>query len=435
MRFVVLGAGMMGRAVVYDLGRSREVREIVVGDFDRRRAKEVARRFGNGKAKAAFADVREPSRLARLLRGAEAVINCTRYNWNLAVMKAALLARVNYLDLGGLYHVTKKQLGLDREFRRANRLALIGMGGAPGITNVMARQASEGMERVDEIRVYNAATDLQRYEGPVAYTFSIATILDELTTPPVAFERGRFSEKPLLSEPETHRFAPPIGRVVLRHSIHSELGTLPISFRARGVREVSFKINYEPELVELVRNLISVGFTAREPVAVNGTSVSPRAMLLAILSQQAPRKPARDTEALRVVVAGRRRGRSVAVVMEAWARYSLRPPLSAVARDAGFPAAIALEKRRKRNNRRISRNPKGAKRCMKNCGKKLKFTRSGRRSRARRISEPWRGCHWAWAATSGFTIRILCLCGTRRARGCMTSTETSTWISICALAR
>ena len=343
MRFVVLGAGMMGRAVVYDLGRSREVREIVVGDFVRMRAKEVARRFGNGKAKAAFADVRETSRLARLLRGADAVINCAQYNWNLAVMEGALLARVHYLDLGGLYHMTREQLRLNGDFRRAGRLALIGMGGAPGITNVMARHASEGMERVEKIRVYNASTDLQRYEGPVAYTFSIATILDELTTPPVAFERGRFSEKPLLSEPETHRFGPPIGRVVLRHSIHSELGTLPISFRARGVREVSFKINYEPELVELVGNLISVGFTAREPVPVNGTSVSPRAMLLAILSQQAPRKPARDTEAMRVVVTGRRKGHRVAVTMEARARFSLRPPLSAVARDTGFPAAIAAQ--------------------------------------------------------------------------------------------
>jgi lysine 6-dehydrogenase len=343
MRFVVLGAGMMGRAVVYDLGHSRDVKEIIVGDFDRMRAQEVARRFGNGKARAAVADVRETSRLARLLRGADAVINCTQYNWNLAVMKAALLARVHYLDLGGLYHTTKKQLKLDRDFRRPGRLALIGMGGAPGITNVMARHASEGMDRVEEIRVYNATIDRQRYDGPLAYTFSIATILDELTTPPVAFERGRFSEKPLLSEPETHRFGPPIGKVVLRHSIHSELGTLPISFRARGVREVSFKINYEPELVELVRTLVSVGFTAREPVAVNGNNVSPRAMLLAILSQQAPRKPARDTEAMRVIVTGRRKGRRIAVTMEARARYSLRPPLSAVARDTGFPAAVAAQ--------------------------------------------------------------------------------------------
>ncbi len=35
MKIVVLGAGLMGRAVVYDLGVAREVKSIVVADFDR----------------------------------------------------------------------------------------------------------------------------------------------------------------------------------------------------------------------------------------------------------------------------------------------------------------------------------------------------------------------------------------------------------------
>jgi lysine 6-dehydrogenase len=116
-----------------------------------------------------------------------------------------------------------------------------------------------------------------------------------------------------------------------------------MSFRRKGVREVSFKINYEPELVDLVRSLDAVGFTARDPVAVNGTQVSPRSVLLALLSRQAPQKPARDVEALRVVVVGRERGRHVANTIEAWTRYTVQPPLSAVARDTGFPASIAAQ--------------------------------------------------------------------------------------------
>ncbi len=343
MRFVVLGAGMMGRAVVYDVARSAPVEQLIVADFDQARAQEVVREFGGRKATAAFADVRQTPQLAKLLRGSDAVLNCTQYNWNLLVMKAALLARVHYLDLGGLYHMTRRQFRLHRAFCRARRLALVGMGGAPGITNVMARHASRRMERVESIRVYNASVDMRRSAGPLAYTFSIATILDELTTSPVAFERGCFREKPLLSEPERVRFRVPIGAVVLRHSLHSELGTLPVTFRARGVREVSFKINYEPELVNLVRALTKVGLTRVEPVMVNSARVSPRALLLEILRRQAPRGPARDVEALRVVVVGQEKGRRVAATMEAWARYTVRPALSAVARDTGFPLAIAAQ--------------------------------------------------------------------------------------------
>ena len=55
MKIFVLGAGMMGRAVVHDLAGAREVRQIVVGDFDRGRAAEVAKKFGRGRAQAVFA--------------------------------------------------------------------------------------------------------------------------------------------------------------------------------------------------------------------------------------------------------------------------------------------------------------------------------------------------------------------------------------------
>jgi lysine 6-dehydrogenase len=341
MRVVVLGAGLMGRAVVYDLARAREVKQVIVADFDRKRASEVARQFGRGKAQAVFADVRQTSHLAKLLHGCNVVVNCTQYNWNLDVMRAALAARVNYMDLGGLYHMTRKQFSLDRDFRRIGRIAVAGMGGAPGVTNVMARALADPFERLQSIHVYNAGADLQRYDSPIAYSFSIATILDELTMPPVTFAKGRFVEKAILSEPETETFPSPIGTIVLRHSIHSELGTLPQSFRKKGLREVFFKINYDPQLVSLVRGLAQTGFTSSEPLPVNGTRVAPRAVLLALLQKQAPAKAPRDVEALRVVVSGRCNGRQMASAMEMWAEHSTRPQLSAVARDTGFPAAIA----------------------------------------------------------------------------------------------
>lgn len=340
MKIVVLGAGLMGRAVVYDLGGAREVKNIVVADFDRGRAHDIARKFGHGIARAAFADVRDTKHLAKLLQGYDAVVNCTQYNWNLDVMRAALAARIHYLDLGGLYHMTRKQFALDRDFRRIGKLAIPGMGGAPGITNVMARALADSLDRVDAIKVYNAGADEQRYDSPVAYSFSIATILDELTMPPIHFVRGRYVQKEILSEPEPETFPNPIGKIVLRHSIHSELGTLAESFRKKGVREVFFKINYDPKLVNLVRSLVDTGFTQRDPIPVNGTHVVPRAVLLALMQQKAPSKPPLDVEALRVVVTGRNGKKRVASALEMWADHTTRPQLSAVARDTGFPAAI-----------------------------------------------------------------------------------------------
>jgi lysine 6-dehydrogenase len=74
---------------------------------------------------------------------------------------------------------------------------------------------------------------------------------------------------------------------------------------------------------------------------VNGTRVAPRDVLLALLNRKAPKMSAKDVETIRVVVRGRRGGRRVAAAAESTARYTAKPAFSAVARDTGFPAAIA----------------------------------------------------------------------------------------------
>jgi lysine 6-dehydrogenase len=339
--FVLGGAGLMGRAVVWDLAGARDVREIVVADFDQTRAKQVARKFGRGKARAVFSDVRDAKKLAAQMRGASVVLNCTQYNWNLEVMRAAAAAGVHYMDLGGLYHMTKKQFALDKDFRRIGKLAIPGMGGAPGITNVMARTLADKMDRVDAIKVFNAGADVQTYDSPIAYSFSIATILDELTMVPIHFTGGKYVAKAMLCEPEPGTFPAPIGKIELRHSIHSELGTLAESFREKGVKEVFFKINYDPKLVGLVRSLADAGFMSSEPLEVRGVKVVPKNVLLALMQKKAPRKTPLDVEALRVVVTGRAGKKRVGAAMEMWADHTSRPQLSAVARDTGFPLAIA----------------------------------------------------------------------------------------------
>jgi saccharopine dehydrogenase-like NADP-dependent oxidoreductase len=70
-------------------------------------------------------------------------------------------------------------------------------------------------------------------------------------------------------------------------SLHSEVATLPVSFKHKGVKECFFKINYwgmAKEMVEKVRVLAEFGFDGREPVDVNGTSVVPREFMVSMLS-------------------------------------------------------------------------------------------------------------------------------------------------------
>ena len=124
-RFAVLGgAGVIGRVIVRDLFESSPKHAILIADADGELALRLANSYCSSRVSGAIADARDSSHLAALLRGYSVVINCTRHQFNLDVMKAALLSRVAYLDLGGLFHWTRRQLKLHRQFKRAGLTAV-----------------------------------------------------------------------------------------------------------------------------------------------------------------------------------------------------------------------------------------------------------------------------------------------------------------------
>ena len=140
MRVAVLGAGgTIAPAIVRDLAESEEVTAMRLLDIDLRKAEAVAMEHGGGKAQARQADA--TSDLAEHLEGMEVLVNSAAYRINLAAMRACLDAGCHYIDLGGLYHVASEQLQLSGEFEQRGMLALLGMGSAPGKTNLLAARA------------------------------------------------------------------------------------------------------------------------------------------------------------------------------------------------------------------------------------------------------------------------------------------------------
>ena len=109
-RFVVLGGyGNMGMIAVRDLYNSCKDCEIVIAGRDLEKAKKYASSFKSSHVKYAKVDVTDINSTASLLKNSDVCINCVQYYYNLHIMKACLKAKTNYLDLGGLFHVTREQ--------------------------------------------------------------------------------------------------------------------------------------------------------------------------------------------------------------------------------------------------------------------------------------------------------------------------------------
>jgi len=250
VKVAVLGAGgTIAPAIVRDLAESDEAEELMLLDLNGERAAAVAERHGAGKARGREADVR--AGLAAALECASVVVNAASYRVNLDAMRACLEAGCHYLDLGGLYHVTGRQLELDQDFRSARLLGLLGMGSSPGKTNVMAVRAVRELGATPrEMHVVAAGRDPDP-PGGFSVPYALRTLIDELTLAPVALR----DEEPVELEPLSPGGlvqAGPLGEVETVSTLHSELRTFPGSF---GCSECDFRLSLRPELLMRLREL------------------------------------------------------------------------------------------------------------------------------------------------------------------------------------
>lgn len=285
MRVAILGAGgTIAPAIVRDLAESAEVASLLLLDLDAERAEHVARVHGIGKGTAAPVDARAPGALAAALAEADVLVNSASYRINLHAMRACLAAGCHYLDLGGLYHVAAKQLELHDEFEAAGLLALLGIGSAPGKTNLMGLMARRELGVVTQMRVSAAGRDLDPPPG-FSVPYALRTILDELTMPPVVVRDGEPVELPPLDPGGIVDFGEPIGEAETIHTLHTETLTFPTSF---DCPDVSFRLSLAPGVVERVRDLAGAPETDVESAARSAAPPSPHTASVHLVEAAGP---------------------------------------------------------------------------------------------------------------------------------------------------
>lgn len=320
MKITVLGAaGKMAPGVIRDLAETPEVKEIMLVDLasTRQVLEQRASDWGNHKATAVFADITDLERLRTAIRGSNALANCTIYYFNLQVMEACLAEGVHYVDMGGLFHVARKQMPLSDQWRAKDLTAVLGMGSAPGIVNVMSRYAVDRLDTVDAIHIRDGIVNRAESDTPLAVPYALGTLLDEFIMNPYIFENGDWKEVRPFSGPEEIDFPPPVGTQTVYCTLHSEEATIPVTFKSKGLKHMTFKLALPKAFDEKLRFLVALGLGSKEPVQVGDAAVNPRDFLVAVIDRlpKPAAKPA-DYKVLRVDVSGKKDGRSREIRVE-----------------------------------------------------------------------------------------------------------------------
>jgi saccharopine dehydrogenase-like NADP-dependent oxidoreductase len=351
-KVVILGgAGSMGRITLRDLIETtpkKERWEFWIADTSFERAQALVHELKDPRVHAVRVDIKDRRTSVKDLSGTDIIINSTSHHLNLDAMELALELKSHYVDLGGLFHMTRRQLELHERFQRIERLALLGMGAAPGITNLLAKKAADTLETVAEIHTRVASYDGTRYvpKPALAVAYSIQTILEEFSNEPAIFTKGKWTFGKPMSGDQPMRFPSPIGVRRPMHTLHSEVATLPTSFWEKGIRECTFKIAFDPEFTDRVRFLRDIGMASHDNLTFPGGGlVSPIEVINRVvmnLPQPQVQGKLKQHEVVRAIVKGTRKGKRLTLIEDL---HTQGMPEWGVGLDidTGSPPAIAVQ--------------------------------------------------------------------------------------------
>jgi saccharopine dehydrogenase (NAD+, L-lysine forming) len=361
VRVLLVGVGTVGEAIAKLTAERDWCEAMLLADYDRQRASAIADQIGQpGRFSAERIDASDSAAVAELAQRqrVDLVMNAVDPQFVMPIFEGALAAGVDYMDMATSLsrpHPDRpfEQPGVklaDEQFERAaewegaGRLALLGMGMDPGLTDVFAAHAARHLfDEVEEVHVRDGG-DLEIPGFAFAPVFSIWTTIEECLNPPVVWQDGQWHTTEPFSAPEHFPFPEGVGPVECVNVEHEEVLLVP---RWIAAQKVTFKYALGSEFIDKLRTIHALGMDRTDKVRVKGVEVSPRDVLATITPD-----PARlgDRMIGRAIVGtwviGSKDGAPREVFLyqltdaqETWRRFGL----GAVAWQTGFNPVIGME--------------------------------------------------------------------------------------------
>ena len=300
-RLLILGVGAQGSTVAKRMNEEPNVSEIICADYDEKAINEMAHTLE--KAKALKLDAGKAENIVKAAQGVDLIVNALPLRFGENVLSAALEVKANYQDFAAgefkdIDWVEGIKLMLTEwsdRFKAQGLSALMSTGSAPGLANVITREAVEELDSCDTIEIHV-------YEGVWAKRFipfwwSPEVALQDMNDPAYCYENGEIVETQPFSRPMYMKFRG-IDKIIrtVEHA-HDEPVTMGLMADKylKGVKNIYFK--YGGCGVEFAEPLYRMGLLSRDKVDVKGTNVAPMDLVLK-LTPPAPKYPSEIKEIL-----------------------------------------------------------------------------------------------------------------------------------------
>jgi len=331
MKIAVIGAGMMGSAIAWDLARSEDVDEITVADISRERLSALKKRIGD-KGATRRIDASDEAALGRLLKSNDVTVSALPHGAVHPVDVAAIESGARIVNTA----FEDEQMALDRRAKARGSVLIPGCGVAPGLSNILVAEGARSMDVAEEGHIYVGGLP-QKPEPPLSYrlVFSVRGLIREYLTARVVRDGEVRSVDPF-GEVRRVRFRRPIGE--LEGFFTDGLGSSIYSLRQ--LKELDERTLRYPGHADKIKFLLDAGFFSSDTVTVEGRAIRPVEVSEAVLQKVLTRGDPEDLTVMRVEAVGSRGGKRVRVTFELVDRYDEVNAVTSMGRTTGFTAAI-----------------------------------------------------------------------------------------------
>jgi lysine 6-dehydrogenase len=341
MNVLILGCGMMGRAIAYDLNRFSHFEKIMIGD-NNNQAMSDAKRFLKGtEVEVIKANAEDAHQIKKLFQTVDVAISAVPYRFNLSVAKSAVHTKTHFIDLGGNNAIVEKERSLFSQARRQNVTIIPDSGLAPGLVSVITRDIVDHFDTVDQVNLRVGGLPCHP-QGPLNYqiVFSPYGLINEYVEDALILDHGRILTKKSMTEVETIRFQKPFSTMEA-FLTSGGCSTLPFTYKNK-IGYLDYKTIRYPGHCEKIKAFLDLGFADVTAIQIGSHAIAPRDVFASLLAKNIP-SSGEDVVLLRVTSRGTRNGKKYTRKYQIIDYCDAKQHISAMMRTTGYPVAITAQ--------------------------------------------------------------------------------------------
>jgi len=341
MKILVLGAGMMGRAIAYDLSKYSNFDNITLVDKNRKTLQSAEKSLEKKPINYNILDVKKRKDVMNYFQNNDVVISAVQYKYNYFLTKIAVETKTHFLDLGGNNDIVNKQRSLFNEAKENMVTIIPDCGLAPGLTSVITKDVVEQMDSIEYVKIRVGGLPVNP-KPPLNYqiVFSPYGLINEYVEDALVLDNGKIVTKKSMTEIETVKFQNPFNKMEA-FLTSGGCSTLPYTYKNK-IGYLDYKTIRYPGHCEKFKTLIDLGFANEKTVTINGKKIIPRDLFATFLLKNLPIN-GKDVVLLKVFSKGVKNEEKVNLEYTIIDYYNEKNNITSMMRTTGYPVSIIAQ--------------------------------------------------------------------------------------------